>query len=109
MAIDNRRACHYFDESLEDETAMTVRAGSKRGFASMSPERQREIASLGGKAAHAQGLAHEFDSEEGRKAGRRGGEVVSSDRAHMAAIGRKGGQSHARNRAKFKPRQLPAE
>lgn len=40
-----------------------------RGFASMDPERQREIASQGGKAAHAKGTAHEFTSEEARRAG----------------------------------------
>lgn len=43
---------------------------SNRGFASMDPEKQREIASKGGKAAHEKGTAHEFDSEEAREAGR---------------------------------------
>jgi hypothetical protein len=42
---------------------------SNRGFASMDPEKQREIASEGGRAAHASGNAHEFDSEEARRAG----------------------------------------
>ena len=42
---------------------------SNRGFASMDPERQREIASEGGRAAHASGNAHEFTSEEARRAG----------------------------------------
>ena len=42
---------------------------SNRGFASMDPDKQREIASEGGKAAHASGNAHEFTSEEARKAG----------------------------------------
>jgi uncharacterized protein len=46
---------------------------SRRGFASMSPEKQREIASRGGKAAHSKGTAHEFTSEEAREAGRKGG------------------------------------
>ncbi|UUZ47719.1 KGG domain-containing protein [Massilia sp. B-10] len=41
---------------------------SNRGFASMDPERQREIASEGGKAAHEKGTAHEFTSEEARRA-----------------------------------------
>jgi general stress protein YciG len=40
-----------------------------RGFASMDPQRQREIASQGGKAAHEKGTAHEFTSEEARRAG----------------------------------------
>jgi general stress protein YciG len=48
---------------------------SNRGFASMAPERQREIASLGGRAAHRDGTAHEFTSEEARAAGRKGGEA----------------------------------
>jgi uncharacterized protein len=72
---------------------------SSRGFASMATSKQREIASKGGKAAHAQGRAHEFTAEEARSAGRKGGEAVSRDRAHMAAIGRAGGQARGRNRA----------
>lgn len=75
-------------------------ATSKRGFASMDPSKQKEIASKGGRAAHAKGTAHEFTSDEARVAGRKGGEAVSRDRAHMAAIGREGGHSRgARARA----------
>jgi general stress protein YciG len=44
---------------------------SKRGFAAMDSQRQREIASLGGRAAHASGHAHEFTAEEARAAGRK--------------------------------------
>ena len=44
---------------------------SLRGFAAMDPQRQREIASLGGRAAHQSGHAHEFTSEEARVAGRK--------------------------------------
>jgi general stress protein YciG len=47
---------------------------NKRGFASMDPEEQREIASKGGKASHESGNAHEWDSEEARKAGQKGGQ-----------------------------------
>lgn len=47
---------------------------SRRGFASMDPQRQREIASAGGRAAHKQGVAHEWSSEEARQAGRKGGQ-----------------------------------
>jgi general stress protein YciG len=75
------------------------RPKSNRGFASMDLSRQREIASKGGKAAHAQGRAHEFTADEARNAGRKGGEVVSRNRDHMAAIGRAGGQARGRNRA----------
>lgn len=75
-------------------------ATSKRGFASMDAAKQKEIASKGGRAAHAKGTAHEFSSDEARVAGRKGGETVSRDRAHMAAIGREGGHSRgARSRA----------
>ena len=66
---------------------------SKRGFAAMNGEQQREIASKGGQAAHQKGTAHEFDSEEARRAGQKGGEAVSRNRVHMAEIGRKGGES----------------
>jgi len=41
----------------------------KRGFASMDPEQQRQIAAEGGRAAHEKGTAHEFTSEEARRAG----------------------------------------
>lgn len=65
---------------------------SRRGFASMDPGKQREIASKGGRAAHAKGTAHEFTPDEAREAGRKGGMVVSQNREHMAAIGREGGR-----------------
>ncbi len=61
----------------------------------MSPERMRQIASLGGRTAHARGLAHEYTSEEAQAAGRKGGITVSQDRKYMAEIGRRGGQQRA--------------
>src|SRR3954463_16321038 len=77
-----------------------ARTRSNRGFASMDREKQKEIASKGGRAAHAKGTAHEFDSGEAREAGRKGGVAVSRNREHMAAIGRRGGEARgqARNR-----------
>jgi general stress protein YciG len=48
-------------------------AKEDRGFASMDRDKQREIASKGGKAAHQKGSAHEWTSEEAREAGRKGG------------------------------------
>lgn len=47
----------------------------KRGFGAMSVEKQREIASKGGRAAHEKGTAHEFTSDEAREAGRKGGKA----------------------------------
>lgn len=79
--------------------------GSRRGFAAMDPQKQREIASKGGRAAHEKGTAHEFTSEEARIAGRKGGEAVSRNREHMAEIGREGGM--ARHRMPVTPEQQP--
>jgi general stress protein YciG len=47
---------------------------SRRGFAAMSPERQRQIASQGGRAAHEQGVAHQWNCDEAREAGKKGGQ-----------------------------------
>ena len=58
------------NEGPSTETRATPRR-SLRGFAAMDPKRQREIASLGGRAAHQSGHAHEFTSEEARAAGRK--------------------------------------
>lgn len=84
-------------------------AKSNRGFASMDKNKQREIASKGGHAAHAKGTAHEFTPDEARRAGRKGGEVVSRDRQHMAAIGRAGGQRSHRNRIARGKSEPPSE
>jgi general stress protein YciG len=67
---------------------------SNRGFASMDPQRQREIASEGGRAAHEKGTAHEFTSEEAREAGRKGGMARSANRRTAAQSGGNSG-SHA--------------
>lgn len=45
----------------------------KRWFASMPNEQVSRIASMGGKAAHKQGVAHEWTPEEASEAGRKGG------------------------------------
>ena len=66
----------------------------------MSPERQKQIASEGGRAAHKLGVAHEWNSEEARKAGKKGGQIVSQNREHMSEIGRRGGQSSGGRRSK---------
>lgn len=52
-----------------------------RGFASMDKDKQREIASKGGQAAHEKGTAHEFSSEEAREAGRKGGQARAENRS----------------------------
>ena len=55
----------------------------RRGFASMSAEKQREIASKGGRAAHEKGTAHEWNADEARNAGRKGGQVSRGGRGRL--------------------------
>jgi general stress protein YciG len=55
----------------------------RRGFASMSPEKQRDIASKGGRAAHQKGTAHEWSSDEAREAGRKGGMASRGGRGKL--------------------------
>lgn len=55
--------------------ARRVGEKSRRGFAAMSPEQQRRIASEGGRASHESGKGHRFSSEEARAAGRKGGSI----------------------------------
>ena len=78
-------------EKSEEKPA--TKPKSLRGFASMDSSTQRAIARKGGRAAHVKGTAHKFTPEEARRAGRKGGEIVSRDTAHMALIGRKGGEA----------------
>lgn len=68
-----------------------------RGFAALTPERRRELASIGGRAAHAKGTAHEFNRETATEAGRKGGKVAASRPGRMAEIGKLGGQARGRN------------
>jgi len=49
----------------------------------MSPEKQREIASKGGRAAHEKGTAHEWTADEARSAGRKGGQVSRGGRGRL--------------------------
>jgi len=98
MASSNQQGDPGSDQS---KSSGSEKSGvSKRGFACMDPARQREIASQGGKAAHASGNAHEFTSEEAREAGSKGGKAAhqkgtahefTSEEAREA--GRKGGEA----------------
>jgi len=62
---------------------MNTERKERRGFASMSPEKQREIASKGGRAAHEKGTAHEWTADEARNAGRKGGQVSRGGRGRL--------------------------
>jgi general stress protein YciG len=67
----------------EKVRSVTGERKERRGFASMSPEKQREIASKGGRAAHQKGTAHEWTSEEARSAGRKGGQISRGGRGRL--------------------------
>ncbi|GAC1705387.1 MAG: hypothetical protein NVS9B7_10570 [Flavisolibacter sp.] len=57
-----------------DESFKEIHAKKQnRGFAAMDKEKQKEIASKGGKRAHELGTAHQWNVEEARAAGKKGG------------------------------------
>ena len=74
---------------------MEQKAKAQQGFAALSPERRKEIATMGGKAAQASGKGHRWTSEEAQAAGRIGGKSVSKNRKHMREIGQLGGKARA--------------
>jgi uncharacterized protein len=55
----------------------------RKGFSAMSPDKQREIASKGGRAAHEQGTAHEWTPIEAAEAGRLGGKAARGGRGKI--------------------------
>ena len=72
-----KRMAQNNENTNEENSAGSENAAgpSKRGFASMDEDKQREIASKGGKSAHEKGTAHEFTSEEAKRAGQKGGQA----------------------------------
>lgn len=61
-------------------TGTVQRTKARRGFAVIPVSRRREIASLGGKASHATGKGHEWNSEEAKRAGALGGRATGARR-----------------------------
>jgi len=97
-----REEAHYPHTKRQSPWPKKVDAGSPE----WTQKKQREIASKGGKAAHAKGTAHEFTAEEAREAGRKGGQAAhlrgtahqfTTEEAREA--GRKGGRSSRRGNA----------
>lgn len=78
----------------------------KRGFAAMTPAQRRVAGMLGGRLSHAGGKAHEWDSQEATKQGRRGGamNVAIHGKEHMKEIGKLGGRPKG-----YSPKQKQAE
>ncbi len=83
----------------EKESKEVEEPKKRRGFATLSPERRKEIASMGGVEAHARGTAHKFKpgADETTNAGRKGGISISRDLEHMAEIGRRGGNARGKS------------
>jgi len=67
------------DENESTQPAVT-KPKQNRGFRAMSPEKQREIASKGGKASHVKGTGHTWTSAEAIEAGRKGGRAARGKR-----------------------------
>ena len=68
---------------IREGATVSTEKKERRGFASMTPEKQREIASKGGRAAHEKGTAHEWSADEARSAGRKGGQVSRGGRGRL--------------------------
>src|SRR5262249_15684114 len=107
------RVPHYSNSTIL-ERRHNMADKSKRGFGSMDINKRREIASKGGKAAHAKGSAHRFTPEEAREAGRKGGQAANQKgTAHeftpeeASFAGRKGGKaaSHKEVEHAFAPQE----
>lgn len=62
------------------------RKKQRRGFAAMDASKQKEIASRGGKASHAHGTGHEWNSSSAREAGRKGGLASHGGRGKNAVM-----------------------
>jgi hypothetical protein len=96
MATSDQGGKQGAKSDKKDDKQASKQEGSgtrNRGFASMDPERQREIASEGGKAAHQKGTAHEFTSEEARRAGSMSHGNRQSDTASSASSRSKQGSA----------------
>ena len=81
-------------------------AKEDRGFASMDRNKQREIASKGGKAAHQKGTAHEWTSEEAREAGRKGGMASHRRKQEQQTPDEPGGTNRAATATAANPEQM---
>lgn len=103
-----RQAAAELNVSYETAARACRAAGivRRRGFGSMDPDLQRQIAQKGGRAAQAQGKVHHFTSEEASAAGKKGWKVSPRSPDHMRRIGKMGGQASVVARHGVSPRSL---
>jgi general stress protein YciG len=57
----------------------------RQGFACLTPERRREVAAQGGRAAQRTGRAHQWTPAEAQAAGRKGGAASRGGRGRLPA------------------------
>ena len=83
------------------EVTQEIAQPKKKGFALLSPEQRKAIASKGGSVAQANGNANRFTAEQAQVAGQKGGKSVSQDRAHLQKIGRVGAINRHKKRKTY--------
>jgi len=93
-AVAAESETHQVESSSGSPGASSPRPKQRRGFAAMDPNKQKEIASKGGKASHALGTGHEWNSDAARAAGRKGGQASRGGRGKLpdGSSGSEGGQ-----------------
>lgn len=79
----------------------------RRGLAVLSPERRKEIASLGGQTAQKNGTAHKYTSAQASAAGKKGGGHWRNHPEHMSEIGKRGGSAKKGHRQRRAPQTDP--
>jgi len=77
-----------------------------RGFACLTPEQRRAVASKGGQTSHRNGTAHKFTREQASAAGKKGGAHWKDDPEHMRAIGARGGKAKKGYRERREQQQI---
>ncbi|MEZ4392543.1 MAG: KGG domain-containing protein [Polyangiales bacterium] len=85
MDIPERTAPDASSQAVEKPTSGAAPKKRRRGFAAMDPQKQREIASKGGRASHEKGTGHQWSSETARAAGRKGGLASHGRRSESPA------------------------
>lgn len=86
MSDESNNTVENTEPATDDTGVVVVPPRKPRGFATMTPERIREIASKGGKEAHAKGVAHRFTTEEASAAGKKGGIAPHTRRGKQKTV-----------------------
>ena len=104
------RLCSRFAAYIGPEPAGEITPTKKqRGFARLSPEERKRIASVGGTTAQARGLAHKFTVEDNIQGGMKGGAFWRDNPGHLAEIGRKGGRAKLGYRKRPQQAEMPGQ